>query len=53
MRGGGASVPDAYMPAVLETIHTPNDTADKADAADMARMADFTLALLRRLDARP
>jgi hypothetical protein len=41
------------MPPILKTLHTASDTIDKVDPDAMALQADFVLALLRRLDARP
>jgi hypothetical protein len=48
---GFRTAPDQKRPppAVLQMIHTVQDTADKRDEAGMARMLELTTALARKL----
>ena len=41
-----------FAPAILRTIHTPADTADKLTADGMALSHNAVLGLLLELDAR-
>jgi Iap family predicted aminopeptidase len=50
--GAGSGLAPGTQPAILRTIHTPEDTADKVSDAAMARMHRFALSLVRSL-ARP
>ncbi len=54
LNGGGASGRrDDSVPAILQTIHTPNDTADKLDAAGMTLAYNVVVGLLLELDRTP
>lgn len=51
--GAASGLAPGTTPAVLKTIHTPNDTIDKVNGEAMTRVADFTLHLVRSLTALP
>ena len=46
------SMVNGFAPAILRTIHTPADTADKLTADGMALIYNAVLGLLLELDAR-
>jgi Iap family predicted aminopeptidase len=55
MLNGGTSsgLAPGTTPAVLRTIHTPDDVLEKVDGASIARVRRFTTALVRQLSTMP
>jgi Zn-dependent M28 family amino/carboxypeptidase len=51
--GNASGLAPGTAPAVMSTLHTAADVADKVDPAAVMRMADFTFSLLQQLVARP
>lgn len=52
LNGGKESgLAPGFAPAILRTIHTPDDTADKLSAEGMTRIYNAVLGLIRELDA--
>jgi len=51
LNGGAASFRPGFAPAVLRTIHSPADTADRIEAAAMELGLRSLAAFVRRLDA--
>jgi len=51
--GQGSAAPPGPPPAILKTIHTPDDTIDKLDLETMRRMQRYILNLIRRGLASP
>jgi len=47
--GQGSGLAQGHTPAILQTIHTRDDTPDKVNAESMARMLRFALGLVRNL----
>ncbi len=47
--GKDSGLAQGHMPAILQTIHTPDDTPDKVNAESMARMLRFALALVKNV----
>jgi Zn-dependent M28 family amino/carboxypeptidase len=53
MNGGpNSGLAQGTLPAIMRTIHTPDDTPDKIKEEDGARMLRFMTALIRGVSAR-
>lgn len=48
--GKDSGLAEGFLPPILKTIHTPDDTAEKLDAAAMMRMSDAIVNLVVELD---
>lgn len=48
--GRDSGLAEGFAPAILKTIHTPNDTAEKLDAAAMMRISEAVVNLVIELD---
>ena len=49
--GKESGLTEGFVPPILQTIHTPADTAEKLDAAAMTRITDAVVNLVMELDA--
>ena len=51
LHGGTESgMEKGFVPAILKTIHTSEDTSEKLDAAAMTRISDAVVSLVTELD---
>ena len=48
--GKDSGLAEGFVPPILKTIHTPNDTSEKLDAAAMARISEAVVNLVVQLD---
>jgi Zn-dependent M28 family amino/carboxypeptidase len=51
--GPDAGLAPGTTPAIMQTIHTANDTVGKVDGASMTRSLEFALALVRKVAMSP